>query len=67
MKVPSSITKMTQKNKAKNLIEGEKTITENKRDDTNSRGDESLGVESSYHFKGRGSEFHQNHTGTDEI
>lgn len=31
--------------------------TRNPRDELNSRGDESLGVESSYRFKGRGSDF----------
>lgn len=30
------------------------------KDEILSRGDESLGIESSYRFKGRGSEFHQN-------
>lgn len=34
------------------------------RDEMISRGEESLGVESSYRFKGRGSEF-QNHDGAD--
>jgi len=55
MNPPKSITNTTVKSKIKHLLEG--IQVDNKNDELISRGEESQGVESSYRWKGRGSEF----------